>query len=598
MNTIGKTFSLIPAVAAAALISGCLTSRDVCDFNLAQIAPENGATVPTLSEGQKAYLAKPRAERVKLFASDAYRKEMKALGYYPLPTELKWITSGGVDADFAVEVYRVTDNAKVFSTNFVSSSVTNSVLVDNLEIARDYFWTVKCGAAVATNTFTTESIAPRLVRLPGVPNVRDLGGRIGLDGRRVKQNMVFRTAGLNDNASTIYYTREELIAKDPSLADKVAVVQKDIDKWKAIEANPAQLKIIDAVPGEKWTVFIPDNAKFKAEGEAVLAGLTAIPAEFLGAAARQIDLPNGTTYFFDKAKENPDNPAIFMQEVEASDDGWMAFSAGGDYWWNLRSNGEVAFDLMKVGNWRGPYSSKNYAFPVPVKKGRNLIIVTLRSGADTWSWGCESAKGQPVSRLAHDEVRVFEKMAEGVIGKVEKGKTKGKYRLDAKGLDYALNVMGIKSDIDLRSDSECWGMTGSPLGETVTWYHYSSGAYAGMQKEFGREAFKKVFKVFLDEKNYPIDFHCIAGQDRTGAVAFIINGLLGVEEDDLYRDWESTGFWNGGMYFTHEKLFDKLVAGFQKWPGDTINQKIEAYVLDLGFTKDDIAHLRDIMLEK
>ena len=43
--------------------------------------------------------------------------------------------------------------------------------------------------------------------------------------------------------------------------------------------------------------------------------------------------------------------------------------------------------------------------------------------------------------------------------------------------------------------------------------------------------------MFLDPANYPIDFHCIAGQDRTGAVAFILNALLGVEEEELYLDW-------------------------------------------------------------
>ena len=140
-------------------------------------------------------------------------------------------------------------------------------------------------------------------------------------------------------------------------------------------------------------------------------------------------------------------------------------------------------------------------------------------------------------------------------------------------------------------------MKGSPLGEGATWFHYSSAAYAKMQDDFGREAFTKVFKVFLDEKNYPIDFHCIAGQDRTGAVAFILGALLGMDEEDLYRDWETTGFWNGSAGFCHKNLFNHLVAGFDKWPGKTVNERVEAYVLSLGFTKDDIEKLRSILLE-
>ena len=195
-------------------------------------------------------------------------------------------------------------------------------------------------------------------------------------------------------------------------------------------------------------------------------------------------------------------------------------------------------------------------------------------------------------------VVVLPRRAKMGVDKVVKNRVPGRNRLKGAHLDYALHTMGIKSDIDLRSDGECWGMKGSPLGDTVTWYHYSSGAYGGMQTSFGRGAFTNVFKVFLDEKNYPIDFHCIAGQDRTGAVAFIINGLLGVDEEELYRDWESTGFWNPSPAFNHKRLFDHLYAGFKKWPGKTINERIEAYVLSLGFTKADIDHLRDIMLEK
>lgn len=96
-----------------------------------------------------------------------------------------------------------------------------------------------------------------------------------------------------------------------------------------------------------------------------------------------------------------------------------------------------------------------------------------------------------------------------------------------------------------------------------------------MQSDEGREVFIDTFKVFLDESKYPIIMHCIAGQDRTGAVAFILNGLLGVEEEELYLDWEVTGFWNPSAMFRHEHLFDKLVEGFKTWPGKNLNEKIE-----------------------
>ena len=604
---IKRCFVLAVAFAAGLFAAtGCNASSP-----LRLVSPRDGATVPTLREGQKAYLKMPRKERVAFFADPKRREEMKALGYYPEPTELVWTYDGGGEvairkgdtpigkidhfAPYEVEVSRLPDRTVVFSTNFVSVAETNSVKIDNLEIARSYQWKVASGKNVAVGTFTTEDLAPRLIRIPGVPNVRDLGGRIGLDGRRVKQGMVIRTAGLNNNASETFYTKEELIARDPSLKVREDAINAEVAKWKAVEAKPGDLKMVTAPLQSEWTVFFPPQAKFDAEGDAALKALAAVPEEFLGCKGEKLVMEEGVTHDF--GKEKAKGPAVMIQEVEASDDGWMSMSAGGDYWWNLRSNGEIAFDLDKAGNWRGPYTPDNYCFPVPVKKGRNLIAVTLRTGAATWSWGYKSAPSVLVTRLAHDKVRSLEKTAEAVYGKVSKGKVAGKTRLTPETQAYMTKTLGIRSDIDLRSDSECWGMEGSPLGDTVTWFHISSSAYGNMQKPSGKEAFAKVFKVFLDEKNYPIDFHCIAGQDRTGVVAFIINGLLGVAEEELYLDWESTGFWNGSSHFNHRNLFDNLVAGFNNWPGETINEKIEAYVLSLGFTKDDIAKLRSIMLD-
>lgn len=595
------------AVAAPLLfVAGCIAI--VADSGFVAppeiISPKDGATVATLTDSQKSYLKMPRKARVAAFANRDYRLKMQSFGYYPKPLELAWTyKSGGVPTPYEVRVFKEgatpCDAKCILVTNFVSATLANSVVIDNLEIARNYSWEVSTGGFHVKGRFKTEDIAPRLIRLPGVPNVRDLGGRKGLGGRRVKQGIVYRSAGLNNNASVTYCNIEDFATNAEYAAKIPNGAIDEYKRWKSYRDDPSKnLDFVKVAPADTWTLFLPElaNTDFPEKMVPALESLKSIPDTFLGAAQESILFTNGVSHYFDKASAK--GPAVMMQIIDSPADGYMPISAGGDYWWELRANGKLVIDLMKSpGNWRGPYGPYNYNIPVPLKKGKNLVTVTIFTGDDTWRWGYASAEGKATPIFAQDMMEIIDRRSRDDY-KVVKEAVRGANRLDEAGLDYALNTMGIKTDIDLRSDRECWGMTGSPLGDKVRWLQYSSSYYGGMQEEFGREAFKKVFRVFLDERNYPIDFHCIAGQDRTGAVAFIINGLLGVQEEELFLDWEATGFWNkDSNWFTHKNLFNKLYAGFDQFPGKTINDRIEAYVLDLGFTKADIEKLRSIMLE-
>ena len=51
---------------------------------------------------------------------------------------------------------------------------------------------------------------PRFMAVDSVPNMRDIGGWIGLDGRRIRQGLMFRSAGLNNNAPVEYYSLDEI----------------------------------------------------------------------------------------------------------------------------------------------------------------------------------------------------------------------------------------------------------------------------------------------------------------------------------------------------------------------------------------------------
>ena len=173
----------------------------------------------------------------------------------------------------------------------------------------------------------------------------------------------------------------------------------------------------------------------------------------------------------------------------------------------------------------------------------------------------------------------------------------GARRLSETEIARLLAVYGIRSDIDLRNDSECYGMRGSPLGASVIWFHYPYTPYAATFGEKGLEANRNVFRVFLDKRNYPIDFHCIGGTDRTGTFAYLLNGLLGVEEEELIRDYEMSFIGSAGVDKRHYGWLMSLVKAVRELPGKTLADKIWGYYLSLGYTAEQLTELRERLLE-
>jgi hypothetical protein len=576
-----------------------LSSVILLGANITLIKPIEGVTISQHNSLQKKYLEMSMAERISYFANYKTRTEMKSAGHYPLPVEFAWKWNGTGKACFTVFLCTSPDFKSCITTKTNKCSAT----MTNLMINQKYYWKISAvNNGEKTNsevsTFVTEDSAPRLMQVDGVPNVRDLGGRKAMNGKRVKQNLVFRTAGLNSNARTLYYKQSEL-EKLPcykTLAEENSSRQKNIQQLEQCLKNPKDIKVLPYKLDSIWTVFRPDSKKFKdADFFTKAAQLKKIPKDhFMGAEPEMLTMDKNGNFKFKTPQENA--PSIFMQEFDSSEDGFMQVGCGADWFWCFYINGKQVYNIMD-GNNKNPVSVKNHQLQIPVQKGQNLIAVLVRSGSAGWQWSCGSLpEGISNQKILTDNIHNQKKALKNLL-RVEKGYKPGHTRLNVAMKKYMLEDLGIKSEIDLRSDYECRGMTSSPLGPTVTWFHYSSDSYGGMQNKNGKEAFTKVFKVFLDRKNYPIVFHCSAGQDRTGSVAFILNGLLGVSLNELYLDWETTGFWNSGLDFCHSTRFNSLIKGFETLPGKTMQHKIENYILGLGFSKQDIEKFRAIMLE-
>lgn len=159
-----------------------------------------------------------------------------------------------------------------------------------------------------------------------------------------------------------------------------------------------------------------------------------------------------------------------------------------------------------------------------------------------------------------------------------------------------VSMYGIKTELDIRKFEEHRRFK-SPLGWGVAFATRSAPAYGEFDDERGRQFFKDVFALFEDRSAYPILFHCAVGADRTGSLAFLLQGLLGVSEDDRLLDWELTAFSNPNPKFREPKRYDRLVKVISSCEGATWDDKFVAYAHKCGISDKSIAAFRKIMLE-
>lgn len=149
--------------------------------------------------------------------------------------------------------------------------------------------------------------------------------------------------------------------------------------------------------------------------------------------------------------------------------------------------------------------------------------------------------------------------------------------------------LGIRTDLDLREPGA------NRLERGTEYVNLSAPAYDEAIRK-GGPWFRKVFDVLADEARYPIAFHCHKGADRTGTLAALVELLLGVDIDDVRRNWELTAFHNPNPAFKGDR-FDRLEKALSALPGETPNEQAESFARQAGVTEAELAAFREWMLE-
>ena len=169
----------------------------------------------------------------------------------------------------------------------------------------------------------------------------------------------------------------------------------------------------------------------------------------------------------------------------------------------------------------------------------------------------------------------------------------------------------IKTEIDLRSLNGN-GFPGDTVEDdegraTVEGIEYIAVPMNGDADINSNKAeIKKVFEILADKDNYPVLYHCNIGTNRTGIVAYLLNALCGVEEEDLYFDYMFSDFGTIALPtpLNANRSRTELVeltgttgaAGRVKaYAGEKLVEKTENCLKDCGVSEETYTAVRNIM---
>lgn len=181
-------------------------------FGVKEKPVQEGTTVQQTVGTKEDHVILPVLDEKVLLCS----QEAKQLYDNGLPEE-ETVTSGSAYRPFQF-VYDVGDSSGTLTVReeqdptvvqeLALEPAHRSVAVDNLKTDTAYLYTVEVDGETYEGRFETEA-SPRFLTVPGLSNVRDLGGWETLDGKTVKQGMLIRGCELDGMVASGHFLRPE-----------------------------------------------------------------------------------------------------------------------------------------------------------------------------------------------------------------------------------------------------------------------------------------------------------------------------------------------------------------------------------------------------
>lgn len=191
--------ALIAFIAVCLIFSGCGKAENAVNPT---VAVEEGVALPRFE--QEVLLCSEEAKQV--YDGELKLETAVAAGapYRPFVFEYRLENASGIlrvseDGSF--------DNAKQYDLDKEMTCVS----IDNLKTGTTYHYQVEVSGKEYSGTFQTAA-SNRFISIPGVENLRDIGGYQTLDGKTVKQGLLIRGCELDGLKNEDYFLADEDIA--------------------------------------------------------------------------------------------------------------------------------------------------------------------------------------------------------------------------------------------------------------------------------------------------------------------------------------------------------------------------------------------------
>lgn len=175
----------------------------------------------------------------------------------------------------------------------------------------------------------------------------------------------------------------------------------------------------------------------------------------------------------------------------------------------------------------------------------------------------------------------------------------GTYTASDADLAMLKDQLNIGAEVDLRLDAHLSNgvMSGSAI-DGATYYYANTDFFSEDALNLDAGKYNSAFSLILaalrqDKAAY---FHCIFGADRTGCFAFLIEGLLGLPVDQLYKDYELTSFSSAGL--RDKAGLDHKLQYIKALQGNNLQEKFYNYWRGaVGIGTDDLNEFINIMVD-